>query len=254
MSCFSLESRLDTYKESKANSKKTSFLEFALCGLFMSSSENYMTTTCYLCDKTLSYWMDDDIPFVEHLKRHNNCPLYQLHDASQRLLTFDGLKMPHARIRKLAEKGFFAYSLKAGHMDLFCYKCGFYMSHFPGYNSNQMRYHDKKCVPDHKYILRSPSDFLKNPHDLFFIDLLSGRYRAVISQYLSHETVYLHGSLANDLRLLFSFRGKNTFLLNTKSALLQCLNNMIEHAKELVENDENNINNLLDELSNENEL
>ncbi|ELQ74931.1 Apoptosis inhibitor IAP1, BIR domain protein [Trachipleistophora hominis] len=244
----SLQSRLDTYEKSKKNHRKTNSLDFALCGLYMYSSENHMTTTCYLCGKTLSYWLDDDIPFIEHLKRHKNCPLYQLYDASQRELTFVGLKMPIVRKRKLAQRGFFAYPLKTGHIDLFCYKCGYYVNDFPGPSSYQMRYHDEKCNFNHDYVLKSPNDYSKNAHGLFFIDLLSGRYKNIISSYLQHPPIHMNESLACDLGQLLRFRGKNAFLFTTKHALQQCLDNMLEYTRKQMENDENKINNLVEEL------
>lgn len=241
---MSLQSRFRSYKIEGVKLLENKFMMFALCGLYKDNPCDPMVTTCYLCQKSLSYWQDDDIPFDEHLKRHHNCPLYQLHFQKYRRMTFMNLQLADSVKDNLVKNGFFAFPIKDNHVDLFCYKCGFYISGFDDSLQPLLDYHNEECDYKQKISSFSVKNYRNNVHNLFFVDLLSGKHQKFLLDYLHTDYVLVGEQLVKDIKALLMFRDDKTFFLSTRDGLNRCLKNMIKSTRRLMEKDERDIVNL----------
>lgn len=133
------------------------------------TSETPTSCYCYFCKKTLDGWNSKDIPILEHLTHHNNCPMFALNSFDGRNATYPA-NFDKDKQKDLAKQGFVYYKLKetAGY-DLFCFRCGFYL--------NERMDHVTNHYADCKKKKRNGNFAYDNKHSIFINDLLAGRIR-----------------------------------------------------------------------------
>ena len=56
---------------------------------FKPQARNDDTAECFICQKSLGGWEENDDPYQEHRSHQASCPLCRLHDKDARMVTFD---------------------------------------------------------------------------------------------------------------------------------------------------------------------
>ncbi|KAM0676226.1 Baculoviral IAP repeat-containing protein 2 [Gurleya vavrai] len=161
----SFESRLKSLQ--KFVPAEISKKELASC---MFHSESTTSCLCELCNKNLDFWDKNDNPASEHYDHQSNCPIFNLQITEMREQTFPASFKDQ---KLLAKQGFFFYRLKdKTEFDLFCFRCGFYVSEYMNLAKENVQNHYKTC----RKTRRNSKFNFENKNGLFYIDLVCGKY------------------------------------------------------------------------------
>lgn len=244
-----LYSRYKSFHDLNQYTEKEKF-EFALSGFYLSDAcSKEFVTTCFYCDKKLSYWEEGDKPFNEHAKRHGNCSLMKLNNNINREKTFLDSKIPKNEISQYVKDGFFFYPFNKNTFEIFCYKCGFFLNINDKNHNKKYSYHKENCGSGKRLKLSSYDDFIKNKNEYFFLKLISGEYLSDVLRCFKMEKSNFTEYQILNLKLLLSKRTKGDPFESTKSALEKCINKISRRASIHMKSDQEQINLLLKNIS-----
>lgn len=197
-------------------------------------SETPTSCYCYFCKKTLDGWDPKDIPILEHLTHHNNCPMFALNSFEGRNATYPK-HFDNDKKKDLAKQGFVYYKLKETNgYDLFCFRCGFYLNERSTLNSN----HYNDC----KKKKRNGNFAFDNKHGIFINDLLCGRIR--LADYC-FKNIYVPDNVKDEFGELMDI---NEGLFDETYDVLK--RSMITNAKSVEEVIDKEIENILANIDN----
>eukprot|EP00866_Antonospora_locustae_P002406 jgi/Antlo1/2406/1199 len=233
----SYQNRLATFKNWGKHLEPGKFELFAITGFFCTSSSQEDNTTCVFCSKSLEGWEATDIPVEEHYSHSAKCPLFNLNNYMSRRKTFEancvGESCDHALLSK---NGFFSFQLKnSSPGDTFCFRCGFNIDIYLCTDAVQRaEEHHNVCSKRH---LKNLSFDSENLHEIFYIDLLKGKYNENIKTYIDAESCYTDTPLENSLidKLREGMDGNQ--LVNMEDALLYNLQKASRSLEKYINND-----------------
>ncbi|EJW02723.1 hypothetical protein EDEG_02876 [Edhazardia aedis USNM 41457] len=206
---------------------------------------------CVICKKNLENWDPEDIPVTEHYEHKQDCPIFNLSSADQRLETYK-LVLKHKRInikmaRKLSDQGFFVYTIKKdSKYDLFCYVCGFYISDKCDLNDNLFLSHSAYCkLPE-----KSKDKTSKQNGKIFANNLFAGKYFDMLHTYM-YSNLCIPDSIKEEIeKVVFAKDGNfisgKHMLENVNEALEKKYDEYYEIAEAMIDNEINVIMGKLD--------
>lgn len=227
-----LKSRFESFKNTKIKDK----VKFAVCGFYRSTKEVPIETDCVFCRRSLTHWEENDLPFDEHAKRCSECPIFRLDLSENRKRTFQMHKYNNKKQNNLVEEGFFLYPLSSGSMDLFCFKCGFFINQE---NLNTiLAQHKKKCDASSYSPFKTASDLFQAENPPFFLNLISGKYHKELEDTFDITKKKLTSQEKEDLKFLLSLRQTNNPFETTKTVLKESARSLIKKASNTMKKDE----------------
>lgn len=237
-----LESRFNSFDGTSLSWNEK--MNFAVAGLVKYENGTLFETECAFCDCALSDWSKDDVPYLEHSKRSDNCIMYRLHVLKNRQLTFTDTTIPNEMIITLSEHGFFLFAITDGSLDCFCFKCGFFIDPLNKNMNKRIIEHSKKCASDKYKNNHSLSVFYRRK-DLFFLQLLSGQYNSALGRFKSLE-MNLSKEQKEEISFLLSLRKSTNPFISVKDVLQETLDIALKKASLEMQEDEEGIRRLLD--------
>lgn len=233
----SYQNRLATFKNWGKQLEPEKFELFAITGFFCTSSNQEDNTTCVFCSKSLEGWEATDVPVEEHYSHSARCPLFNLNNYMSRRKTFEANGVGESNDQALLSKsGFFSFQLKnSSPGDTFCFRCGFSIDVYLCADAAQRAEdHNKVCSKRH---IKNLSFDNENPHGLFYIDLLKGKYNENIKMYIDVESCCAGSPLEESLvdKLREGMDGNQ--LVNMEEALLYHLQKASRSLEAYINND-----------------
>jgi hypothetical protein len=202
-------------------------------------------TVCIYCDKHLEGWLESDIPADEHHQHSKSCALFNLTAKKARKKTFIGEKYNEVRfVNELIDQGFFMYNIKVGvKYELFCFKCGFNINDSVALDKELLALHHNSC---YKNVRRFGKFNKKNPKNLFYVDLLCGKYVNEIVKYC-YSDIYVPFNFVSEMEDLIRNIGNINYFLPTGDALLCGFENLIKKIDEEFDKDVENVVSMIDD-------